>query len=58
VVRVVLVREESERSSWRAYGCNDSEATAQEIVQGVADRWGIEISHRHDPQRRHLSRAA
>jgi hypothetical protein len=42
VVRVVLVREESDPSSWRAYVCNDPEATAQEIAQGVADRWGIE----------------
>ncbi len=41
-VRVVLVREESDRSSWRAYVCDDPKATAQEIVQGVADRWGIE----------------
>jgi DDE superfamily endonuclease len=41
-VRVVLVREESDPSSWRAYVCNDLEATVQEIVQGVADRWGIE----------------
>ena len=42
VVRVVLVREELDRSSWRAYVCNDPEATAQEIAQAVADRWGIE----------------
>jgi len=42
VVRVVLVREESDRSSWRAYVCSDPEATVQEIAQGVADRWGIE----------------
>jgi hypothetical protein len=42
VVRVVLVREESDRSSWRAYVCNDPEATVQEIAQGVTDRWGIE----------------
>jgi DDE superfamily endonuclease len=42
VVRVVLVREESDWSSWRAYVCDDPEATAQEIAQGVADRWGIE----------------
>jgi hypothetical protein len=42
VVRVVIVREESDRSSWRAYVCNDLEATVQEITQGVADRWGIE----------------
>jgi hypothetical protein len=42
VVRVVIVREESDRSSWRAYVCNDLEATVQEIAQGVADRWGIE----------------
>ena len=42
VVRVVLVREESDPSSWRAYVCNDPEATVQEIAQGVADRWGIE----------------
>ena len=42
VVRVVLVREESDRSSWRAYVCSDPGATVQEIVQGVADRWGIE----------------
>jgi hypothetical protein len=41
-VRVVLVREESDRSSWRAYACDDPGATAQEIVQAVADRWGIE----------------
>jgi hypothetical protein len=41
-VRVVLVREESDRSSWRAYVCNDLEATVQEIAQAVADRWGIE----------------
>lgn len=42
VVRVVLVREESDRSSWRAYACDDPGATAREIAQGVADRWGIE----------------
>jgi DDE superfamily endonuclease len=42
VVRVVLVREESDPTSWRAYVCNDPEATVQEIAQGVADRWGIE----------------
>jgi DDE superfamily endonuclease len=42
VVRVVIVREESDRSSWRAYVCSDPEATVQEIAQGVADRWGIE----------------
>jgi hypothetical protein len=42
VVRVVIVREEADRSSWRAYVCNDLEATVQEIAQGVADRWGIE----------------
>jgi DDE superfamily endonuclease len=42
VVRVVLVREESDRSNWRAYVCSDPEATVQEIAQGVADRWGIE----------------
>lgn len=41
-VRVVLVREESDRSSWRAYVCSDPEATVREIAQGVADRWGIE----------------
>jgi DDE superfamily endonuclease len=41
-VRVVLIREESDPSSWRAYVCDDREATVQEIVQGVADRWGIE----------------
>jgi DDE superfamily endonuclease len=42
VVRVVIVREESDRSNWRAYVCSDPEATVQEIAQGVADRWGIE----------------
>jgi hypothetical protein len=42
VVRVVLVREESDRSSWRAYVCSDPGATVEEIAQGVADRWGIE----------------
>ena len=42
VVRVVLVREESDRSSWRAYVCSDPKATVQEIAQAVADRWGIE----------------
>ncbi len=42
VVRVLIVREESDRSSWRAYVCSDPEATVQEIAQGVADRWGIE----------------
>ena len=42
VVRVVIVREESDRSSWRAYVGSDRDATAQEIAQGVADRWGIE----------------
>ena len=42
VVRVVIVREESDRSSWRAYVCSDPGATVEEIAQGVADRWGIE----------------
>jgi len=42
VVRVVIVREESDRSRWRASVCSDPEATVQEIAQGVADRWGIE----------------
>lgn len=42
VVRVVVVREESDPSSWRAYVCTDADATAEEIAQGVADRWGIE----------------
>jgi hypothetical protein len=42
VVRVVMIREESDRSSWRAYVCSDAGATVQEIAQGVADRWGIE----------------
>jgi hypothetical protein len=46
LVRVVLVREESDPSSWRAYVCDDPGATAEEIVQGVADRWGIEqVNH-------------
>ncbi len=45
-VRVVLVREGSDASSWRAYVCDDLEATVEEIVQGVADRWGIEqVNH-------------
>lgn len=42
VVRVVIVREESDRTSWRAYVCDDPSATAREVAQGVADRWGIE----------------
>ena len=42
VVRVVIVREESDRSSWRAYVCQEPGASVQEIAQGVADRWGIE----------------
>jgi hypothetical protein len=42
VVRAVLVREESDRTTWRAYVCSDPGATVAEIAQGVADRWGIE----------------
>jgi hypothetical protein len=42
VVRVVLVREGSDRPSWRAYVCSDPEATVREIARGVAERWGIE----------------
>jgi hypothetical protein len=42
VARVMIVREGSDRSNWRAYVCSDSEATVAEIAQGVADRWGIE----------------
>jgi hypothetical protein len=42
VVRVVLVREGSDRPSWRAYVCSDPEATVREIAPGVAERWGIE----------------
>jgi hypothetical protein len=46
VVRVVIIREEGDRSSWRGYVCSDANATAQEIAQGVADRWGIEqVNH-------------
>jgi hypothetical protein len=42
VVRVVLVREESDRTNWRAYVRDDPASTVREIAQGVADRWGIE----------------
>ena len=47
VVRVVIIREEGDRSDWRAYVCSDPGATVEEIAQGVADRWGIEQVH-HD----------
>jgi hypothetical protein len=42
VVRVVIVPEASDRSSWRASVGSDPEVTVEEIVQGVADRWGRE----------------
>jgi hypothetical protein len=39
VIRVVLVQEED---GWRAYFCTDPQATAQEILEAVADRGAIE----------------
>jgi hypothetical protein len=46
VVRVVIIREEGDRSNWRAYVCSDPGATVEEVAQGVADRWGIEqVNH-------------
>lgn len=39
LIRVVLVQEEDE---WRAYFCTNPEATAEEILEAVADRGAIE----------------
>jgi hypothetical protein len=39
VIRVVLVQEEDE---WRAYFCTKADATAEEILEAVADRGAIE----------------
>jgi DDE superfamily endonuclease len=39
LIRVVLVQEED---GWRAYFCTDPEATAEEILEAVADRGALE----------------
>ena len=42
----MIIREEGDRSNWRAYVCSDPGATVEEVAQGVADRWGIEqVNH-------------
>jgi hypothetical protein len=43
VIRVVLVQEED---GWRAYFCTKPDATAQEILEAVADRGALEETNR------------
>jgi hypothetical protein len=40
VIRVVLVRYDD--GNWAPYFCTNSDATAREILEAVADRWAIE----------------
>jgi hypothetical protein len=46
VIRVVLVQE---KEGWLAFFCTKPEATAEEILEAVADRGAIEVAHEQYP---------